>query len=409
MDAVDFLNSDEADLPKTRVGDFPAYLDRILTEFRWLMSQVTPRAFIDQLILNEIPWVEQVSDAMREVVRLGDAGDRAAAYTRLDAALQQLGPRFRVLMPQGDMSHVINPMYRFRFAGAAPYLPGGLFHIPFQSVHLVRQMRYSVAGLPSLYLGGSTEVCWRELGRPDLATVAVSRFHARPGTGLRVLNFGRRLPLLAAWVHTCPNEFLGPTNSSAVIAAQVACWPLMAACSIRVPDQSRPERPEYFVPQLVLEWITRTHAFHGIRYFSTHYEEYPDDPKTYMNYVFPASTRPALGYCGQLCGLFELTDPVSWDQAQAAAVAGVPRPRYKIREIPDAALEAEYGRAEDGLLGMPTRALAEVPEYMRAELRAAVELRAYMIWESQRRQHGRDREHWFQAKRELGIPEDFYL
>ena len=46
---------------------------------------------------------------------------------------QQLGPRFRVLMPQGDMSHVINPMYRFRFAGAAPYPPGGLFHIPFQS------------------------------------------------------------------------------------------------------------------------------------------------------------------------------------------------------------------------------------------------------------------------------------
>ena len=91
-------------------------------------------------------------------------------------------------------------------------------------------------------------------------------------TGLRVLNFGRRLPLLAAWVHTSPSEFLGPTNSSAVIAAQVACWPLMAACSVRVPDQSRPERPEYFVPQLVLEWITRTHAFHGIRYFSTHYE-----------------------------------------------------------------------------------------------------------------------------------------
>ena len=100
------------------------------------------------------------------------------------------------------------------------------------------------------------------------------------------------------------------------------------------------------------------HCHHGIRYFSTHYSEYPDDPKTYMNYVFPARTNPTAGYCTDLCELFELTDPVSWPQAKAAPAAGVKRPRYKTREILDDALEAEFGRAEDGLLSLPVGPLA---------------------------------------------------
>ena len=172
-----------------------------------------------------------------------------------------------------------------------------------------------------------------------MATVVASRFHAIENTNLRVLNFGHRLPVLAAYVATVPQDFTGPTTAAAMIAAQVACWPLIAACSVRVPDRRARDRPEYLVPQLVLEWITRTHQFHGIRYFSTHYVEYPDDPKTYMNYVFPARTSPPVGYCSELCGLFELTDPVSWAQAKAALAAGVQRPRYKTREVLDAALE----------------------------------------------------------------------
>lgn len=353
MDAIDFLNSDIVDLPKTRSGDYQAYMDRLLDDYRTQIQRVANRSSIAKVITNELRRVEPLSDAVRHVIESAVAGDRDAAYRRLDAALTQLGPHLRALMPSGDMSKFVNPIYRFRTAGADPYPKGGLFHIPFQLRHIVGPMRYSVAGLPSLYLGGSTHVCWRELGEPDLATIAVSRFHAVQGTNLRVLNFGHRMPVLAAYVANEPGEFTDPTAAATMVAAQVACWPLVAACSIRVPDRSRPERPEYMVPQLVLEWITRTHQFHGIRYFSTHYSEYPDDPKTYMNYVFPARTTPASGYCAELCRLFELTDPVSWAQAKGAPPAGLTRPRYKTREVPDDALEAEFGRAEDGLLGMP--------------------------------------------------------
>ncbi len=409
MDAVDFLNSDTVDLPKTRIGAYTDFVDHLLDEYQNQINRVVKRRFIDRAISNELKRVVPLSNAVREVVKMVIGGDRTSAYNRLDTALHELGPHLRALMPSGDMSQFVNPMYRFRPAGQSTFYKGDLFHISFDLRHIVKPMRYSVAGLPSLYLGGSTHVCWRELGERNLATIAVSRFEAVANTNLKVLNFGHRLPVLASYVAKVPGDFNGPTPAAAMIAANVACWPLIAACSVRVPDAKATERPEYLVPQLMLEWITRTHQFHGIRYFSTHYSEYPDDPKTYMNYVFPAKSNSAIGYCSELCQLFKMTDPVSWSVAKNAPIANVKRPKYKTREVLDMALESEFGRAEDGLLGMSVDWLPSCPDEHLLALRSRVQMQAYKLWEDEGHPHGRDQEHWFQAKADLGIPMDLLI
>ena len=94
-------------------------------------------------------------------------------------------------------------------------------------------------------------------------------------------------------------------------------------------------------------------AYHGIRYFSTHYSEYPDNPKTYMNYVFPPRTILPSGHCPELCGYFELTEPVTWEYAKSLRDIGFPRLRYTRHEVPIDSLENEFGRAEDGLFTLP--------------------------------------------------------
>lgn len=407
MDAVDFLDSDAADLPKTRVGGYPAFVNRVFDDYRSHLERIAPQTFIDHTLRAEIARVVGLSTAIRQIIALLITGDRSTAYNQLDIALRGLGAHLRALMPSGDMSQFLDPLYRFRIVRNAPYTAGELFHIPFYLRHIVGPMRYSVAGLPSLYLGGSSHVCWRELGEPDLATISVSRFHAVQNTNLRVLNFGHRLPLLAAYVANVPQDCSGATTAGAFVKAQVACWPLIAACSVRVPDRNSADRPEYLLPQLVLEWITRTHQFHGIRYFSTHYSEYPDDPKTYMNYVFPARTNPPVGYCSDLCGLFELTHPVSWAQAKSIPSATSRRPRYKTREVLDTELETEFGRAEDGLLNMPVHPLSSLPTELLESIRRSVQARAFSKWDGY--SHGHDLAHWFDAKRELGISDSVFV
>ncbi|WP_052675768.1 hypothetical protein [Paenibacillus sp. IHBB 10380] len=46
-----------------------------------------------------------------------------------------------------------------------------MFHIPFELKGRAATQRYSIPGLPSLYLGSSCYICWEELHRPDLNTV----------------------------------------------------------------------------------------------------------------------------------------------------------------------------------------------------------------------------------------------
>ena len=353
MDAVNFLDDGIVNLPKPRNGDLVAFMDDLYKQYINHVAAINRQTVLEKVIFTRLPRIKATCTLLMSSLKHAVAGKHDEAYADLDLALTGLGPHFDMLCPKNDMSKFINPMYRFRTSGAAPYQRHQLFHIPFNLLHLVGPMRYSYAGLPCLYLGGSTNVCWRELDEPDLATISVSHYYANPHTNLRVLNLGHRLPLLAAWVFNQPRVFHGLTRETSIIAAHVSCWPLVAMCSIRVPDRSKPERPEYLMPQMVLEWITKTREFHGVRYFSTHYNEYPDDPKTYMNYVFPARATAAAGLCTTLNSLFELTEPKTWAEAKALPVSGKARPVYKTKMVIDPALEAEFGRAEDGILGLP--------------------------------------------------------
>ena len=45
-----------------------------------------------------------------------------------------------------------------------------MFHIPYDKRNLVGNQRFSLSGLPCLYLGGSSYICWEELGRKDLSS-----------------------------------------------------------------------------------------------------------------------------------------------------------------------------------------------------------------------------------------------
>lgn len=69
-----------------------------------------------------------------------------------------------------------------------------------------------------------------------------------------------------------------------------------------------------------------------------------------------------------------------------------------------------YGTAVASTLGIvAVRSLVgdpSIPERERAAIRAAVQARAYEIWEHEHCPHGRDWAHWFRAKAEMGIAED---
>jgi hypothetical protein len=291
---------------------------------------------------DSLPAIKALSDQIVSAVKHYLQGYPYQAYEEIEKSLRLLGTEKLTTNLSGFArgSHPFDnflectlhpPLYRMRSdrtaVAAGNLTRKNIFHVPFEMRRLVRNQRYSIAGLPSLYLGSSIWISWDELGRPDLNSVFVSRF--RIVEEVKVLDF--QLPPQLAWkiyewllaqsksAVRVPNirlDELLARYSDEFIASYIACWPLIAACSIRVNSRDGSFFPQYIVPQLLLQWVTKAQKVDGIRYFSTRISEQAMDFYINTNCVFPAREITNEGHCSYLKRKFNLTAPIPWEILQ---------------------------------------------------------------------------------------------
>jgi len=328
MDAIDLFNSDEAALPKTRpnqVQSFRTYLIAIFDVFLKKVAALNGKDYLSVEISNHQKSIKDFCDAIISSVNKYDQGFPHEAYTEVANAVQSHINDIEALLSIDDVSKTLQYIYRIRLGDGNPFKKGDLFHIPFQKRQLVTPRRYSIPGVPCLYFGGSLYVCWEELGRPDVNKIHMSLFRAAPKQDIKVLNFGYRPAVIASMINAHPNQVSQKSPMSDFAVAQAVCWPLIAACSIRVKFSESPFKPEYVVPQLVLQWLRTNRPYDGVRYFSTHIEPYINAMAA-SNFAFPVQTTNDTGYCTTLSDKFHLTEPLSWQFSTLAPTAASPTP-----------------------------------------------------------------------------------
>lgn len=178
-----------------------------------------------------------------------------------------------------------------------------MFHIPFDKRDLVGNQRYSLSGLPCLYLGGSSYICWEELGRKDFNTSNYCGYSLKE----EVEVFDMLLPVEITNEH------------------QIRRAVLTLACSLAAKRDSL-FKPEYILPQCILHSLIRrsyyNHTIFCVQYYSSHLlngdADYfkpsfsnPNFLPRYVNYVFPATSSKSEGYHDKLRNLFNQTETVS--------------------------------------------------------------------------------------------------
>lgn len=175
-----------------------------------------------------------------------------------------------------------------------------MFHIPFEKRGTVTNQRFSISGYPCLYLGSSTYCCWEETNRPDIDTSnIVSLKNTRP---LKFIDLS--IPAIDPQLF---NEY------------SIYQLVLPLACSLKVNNPDDSFKPEYIVPQNVLNCIVERNSgdriqFDGIMYTSSAYGRSGclfNEKERLINYVIPIKTSREKGLCGELVSLFQIAEPTS--------------------------------------------------------------------------------------------------
>jgi len=325
MTIQELLSSDIVRLPKDRPsnGTFRQYYNELLNEYYQKAKSIEFPPEIDSVEL--LGRLEVLIKKLKSVIRKYYDGSPSDAYRRLRDAIV----KSKITEYWDDHKIIdIENFYRLRVVDDAkhenyPLEKKELFHIPFELRGLVSTQRYSIPGFPSLYLSNSVYVAWEEMRRPKLDRIQAARFQNK---------------YQLSFVNLTTQRYLGNYNADRKqMIADFMMWPLIASCSIKVKNPTNHFKPEYIVPQLLLQWI-RNHKdvfnVQGIKFSSTHIDlnEKKKTIGNFYNLVIPVSDNKENGYCDRLSEGFKMSDVLSWQLHQFSLGAPGVRISYNINK-----------------------------------------------------------------------------
>jgi hypothetical protein len=187
-----------------------------------------------------------------------------------------------------------------------------LFHIPFEHNFLVSNNRFSMDGVPCIYLGTSIRICHKEIDSDavDLSNMWVSQYQI--GRTLRNTTF--------AYFVNRPTHihFNNPALPSSDKLSYILHWPIHFLCSIPKQHDDKPFVPEYIIPQLLLNCISMgliegsDGKYIGAAYMSTKENNLTaDNADSFINVAIPVRTYENSGFCTELVKYIKLTEPVN--------------------------------------------------------------------------------------------------
>ena len=130
-----------------------------------------------------------------------------------------------------------------------------MLHIPFSKRSKVKTERFSIPGLPCLYLGTTSYVCWLELGRP-----ADHMFNVSP---IILDNTQRILNLAINLKDFCSSNKYSEGDQKTIFQLFL----LSIATSFKVKEENRTFKSEYIVSQLIMLACMRK-GLSGVTYYS---------------------------------------------------------------------------------------------------------------------------------------------
>lgn len=300
-------------LPKSRNDeDILDFLSGIFSNYLKELSKFNKE--IRKELKIKIPFIENQITLIKKSLELYLNGYPAAAYNQLSEALRALMAEDYLPVQKTDFSNVNSSLYRARISTLKTLKREELFHIPFEIREKVATQRYSIPGLPCLYLADSTFVCWEEMGRPNIDSFHVSRVDLSK-SGLKFLYFDTSSSEIRKKCFPSKNKEGKLLN---LLIPYLCYWPMLTACSLTVRKPDEVFKPEYVIPQLLLQWIVSEQKIDGVVYKSNRIKISNHNLGTFKNIVIPVRKISAKGFCPELKHKIKITNPISYQILEIA-------------------------------------------------------------------------------------------
>lgn len=250
--------------------------------------------------------VEKLCEGINRAVESEFRGMYSSAYRTIKNQMDGYEDKSETISALSTSTHIHNvqpdtEFFRMRLVSNEernPLKPKDMFHIPFDKRGKMKTQRYSVPGHPCLYIGYSIYGSWEEMSRPTFENCMVSILV----NTAEIKTLDLRIPTVDKWNRDMTECLL--------------LYPLILSCMIQVKDSKDDFKPEYIIPQLIMEWLI-VHNFHerperrihGILYTSAHKNEdfgYPIEKLE--NIAMPTiDTLATKGFCKKLSSIFRIS------------------------------------------------------------------------------------------------------
>ncbi|GAB1779561.1 hypothetical protein PMEGAS67_50380 [Priestia megaterium] len=176
-------------------------------------------------------------------------------------------------------------------------------HIPFNKRGKVTTQRFSIAGVPCMYFGASSYVCWLELGKPISEKFTISSYEVPKE--IKILNLAITKDLVHGF-------------SKQNIDSLVEFFPVVIATSFTVSDNKRQFKSEYIISQLIMQSLA-DFGIDGVAYISKRIEHDTSGAST-GNENFPLCVNLAIpmkkdnpGIYSKFAKNLRLTEPSNYN------------------------------------------------------------------------------------------------
>jgi hypothetical protein len=329
MTLEETLRNDLFDLPVRSSGFFPESTSALLNKYCDLLLGVDDEYL--NMIHDHITNIKLTIETINKIVDFVFKGNTIEAYALFSNLIQNL--QLYLIYPNKN-AQMPAPNYLFKarkFLGEDFGLED-MFHVPFEKRYTIPTSRFSLPGVPCLYLANSIFTCWEELNRPIFQQMAVSRFEIQ-GKHLRFLDLENDAVFLRRLLSNDEVEIpKGIKKEDAenikeareswkelvnfILPRFLNTFPLLAVSYFKVFNPNAHFKPEYVFPQMIMQWVMTTDDINGVKYISTKFKQSKFELlnlEELTNYAIPVRSYKEAGYCDIISESFALTKPISWE------------------------------------------------------------------------------------------------